>query len=717
MRVRGGAAAALAALIALTPSIGMPATALAAGSQAKVVIVVGAVESTTASFRSDADKIYAEAIKYTSDVTRIYSPNATWAKVRDAAQGANIFIYLGHGYGFPSPYRPVLSPSVHDGMGLNEIGGIDDYDKKYYGESYIANEIKLAKNAVVLLNHLCYSAGSSESGDPEPTIPVARERVDNFASGWIKAGARMVMADSWTSGIIYTIKSLFTTNQTLGAMWSAAPNRHLHELPFTPVRNPQFQGRLDPDTWTTGFHRSIVGALDMSTTDVMAGVGSASTAATTTTGDTVPPEVWSVDGPTALTPNNDGVADRLNLLARLSESASWTSSVTNAAGDVLRTQAGSGHLANLTWDLKSAGGLVSDGDYTWHLGATDAAGNAMAEASGSFTITAGPTPDTGVATLAPTTPLMTKVGTISYELHFGGPVTGLETADFTRTGSSAGCVVGAPVGSGADYTITLTSCKSGSVGLYLNQQTVTDGAANVGPAGPIVAPTVKVDTTAPKATTPKPSLRTGVALPSTSTGQPLLMRITWTGSDSGSGIASYDVQRSYDGGAYATIASGITATSLDWTMKPGHTYRFRVRARDKAGNVGAWTSAYSWGASLRQNSYSSVAYGGSWTTSSDVQASGGSLRYSSSAGATASLTFSGRAVGLVTTLRPTTGAVQVWIDGSLSATIDTYADTTVYRQVVFNKGWSSYGTHTIKLVVVGTAGRPRVELDAFELIR
>jgi hypothetical protein len=341
----------------------------------------------------------------------------------------------------------------------------------------------------------------------------------------------------------------------------------------------------------------------------------------------------------------------------------------------------------------------------------------MAEASGPFTITAGAAPATGVPSFAPTTPLMTKVGTISYALQFAAPVTGLEVADFTRTGSSAGCVVGAPVGSGADYTITLTSCGTGSVGLYLNQQTVMDGALNVGPAGPISAPTVIVDASAPKATTPKPSLRTGIALPSTSTTQPLLMRLTWTGSDTGSGVASYDVQRSYDGAAYATIKSATTATSLDWTMSPGHTYKFRVRARDKAGNVGAWTTAYSWNGALRQNSYSYLAYAGTWTTSSQASSSGGSVKWSSTAGASATLAFSGRAVGLVTTLRPDGGAVQVWVDGALAATIDTYADTTAYRQVVFNRTWSSYGSHTIKLVVVGTAGRPRFDFDALEIIR
>jgi len=249
MRIRAPFAAALAALVALTPLLAAPALASVTPAP-KVVIVVGAVEANTARDRADADVIYAEAIKYTPNVIRIYSPNATWAKVKAAAQGASIFIYLGHGYGFPSPYRPVLSPTVHDGMGLNEIGGISDSDKKYYGESLIASDIRLAKNAVVLINHACYSAGSSEAGHPEPTIPVARQRVDNFAAGWIKAGARMVMADSWTSGVTSMIKSIFTTNQTLADVWSNAPNRRGHE---------QGEGsQVDWSGWVDRLRRSLL---------------------------------------------------------------------------------------------------------------------------------------------------------------------------------------------------------------------------------------------------------------------------------------------------------------------------------------------------------------------------------------------------------------------------------------------------------------------------
>ena len=201
--------------------------------------------------------------------------------------------------------------------------------------------------------------------------------------------------------------------------------------------------------------------------------------------------------------------------------------------------------------------------------------------------------------------------------------------------------------------------------------------------------------------TAKPTLRTGVALEGTSTSQRLLMKLSWTGTDAGSGIASYDVQRSYDGAAFKTIASATTATTLNWTMTPGHTYRFRVRARDLSGNLGSWSPSYTWYPVLTQQSSASLTWTGAWTTASDAANSGGSAKAATAAGASVSYTFNGRAVAWVTTLDPGSGEVAVWIDGALVTTVDTRADDTSYRRVVYSKGWSSYGTHTIKLVVVG----------------
>ena len=96
---------------------------------------------------------------------------------------------------------------------------------------------------------------------------------------------------------------------------------------------------------------------------------------------------------------------------------------------------------------------------------------------------------------------------------------------------------------------------------------------------------------------------------------------------------------------------------------------------------------------------------------------GGTARYAPTAGANASLTVSARSIAFVTSRGPTRGAVKIYLDGVLVRTVDLYAASASYRWVSFSQIWSSIGTHTIKVVLVGTAGRPRVDLDAFEVVR
>jgi hypothetical protein len=132
------------------------AKAAAARTPAKVVIVVGATHGTTATYRRYADAAYAEAIKYTPNVVKVYSPNATWSKVKSAAVGASVLIYFGHGNGWPSPYTYDPKYTTKDGMGLNADlngdGKLSDYENKYYGEPYVKT-LDLAPNAIVLLHH------------------------------------------------------------------------------------------------------------------------------------------------------------------------------------------------------------------------------------------------------------------------------------------------------------------------------------------------------------------------------------------------------------------------------------------------------------------------------------------------------------------------------------------------------------------------------------
>lgn len=65
--------------------------------------------------------------------------------------------------------------------------------------------------------------------------------------------------------------------------------------------------------------------------------------------------------------------------------------------------------------------------------------------------------------------------------------------------------------------------------------------------------------------------------------------VSWSGQDDpgGSGVASYDVYVSDDGGAFTPFETNTTATSATFTGQVGHTYGFYSVATDNAGNVQA----------------------------------------------------------------------------------------------------------------------------------
>ena len=232
------------------------------------MIIVGATHGATAAYRTYADQAYSEAIKYTPNVVKVYSPNATWARVKAAVAGASVVIYMGHGNGWPSPYAYDPTYSTKDGFGLNATQGAGDYNNVYYGEPYVST-LALAPGAVVILNHLCYAAGNSEPGAAEPTVSVARQRVDNYAAGFLKAGAAAVIADGHSGPVGY-LRDLFTTNQSIESLWANQSNANGNIMSFPSVRTPGATAFEDPRTPTSGFYRSLVVRAATSTDDGIA---------------------------------------------------------------------------------------------------------------------------------------------------------------------------------------------------------------------------------------------------------------------------------------------------------------------------------------------------------------------------------------------------------------------------------------------------------------
>jgi hypothetical protein len=235
----------------------------------KVVLIVGPAGGATPYYKRLADQTAAAAAAYTSDIVKVYSPDATWPAVKTALQGASIVVYLGHGNGWPSIYRDSLYPPTQDGFGLNPHGGAADAHQ-YFGEEQIGSQIKLARNAVVVFSHLCYASGNTEPGLAEGTLDQAQQRVDNYAAGFFRAGAGAVIADAYLSPTYY-VTSMLRGRSSIDSIWRAAPNRNDHFLRFDSQRSKGAIAEMDPDEIDSGFHRSIVLKQSLASSQVLRG--------------------------------------------------------------------------------------------------------------------------------------------------------------------------------------------------------------------------------------------------------------------------------------------------------------------------------------------------------------------------------------------------------------------------------------------------------------
>lgn len=224
----------------------------------KVVIVSGPVGPYNRLYRSDADALARVARRYTSNVVLIKTPHATWSAVRAAAQGASIFVYLGHGNGWPSRYRDYLWPFTQNGLGLDPTTGADGRAHVYYGEASVASQIRFAPNAVVLLFHLCYASGNTEPGLPTGSLGDKRARVDNYAAGFFAAGARAVFADAYRPNTTY-MSRLFLGNASMSQIFHGVPTYHGHDIAWDAFRSTGAKAIMDPTNVARGpYYHSVV---------------------------------------------------------------------------------------------------------------------------------------------------------------------------------------------------------------------------------------------------------------------------------------------------------------------------------------------------------------------------------------------------------------------------------------------------------------------------
>jgi hypothetical protein len=201
-------------------------------------------------------------------------------------------------------------------------------------------------------------------------------------------------------------------------------------------------------------------------------------------------------------------------------------------------------------------------------------------------------------------------------------------------------------------------------------------------------------------------------------GSTLSTTMTWPpATDDHSGVSSYVVRRRIGTGSWSIIASALTTRSLKVSLSFSTATQFGIAGRDGVGNVGPQAESPPVTALLLQDSTSLAKYTGTWSLVSTSSASNGKLHSSTRAGASVEFKTTARAIAIVGRKRTGNGQAKVYVDGVYVKTIDFYRSSTQSKVVVFNQSWPTNGLHSVKLVVVGTSGRPRVEVDAFPILR
>ncbi|MGW5903771.1 peptidoglycan recognition protein family protein [Streptomyces althioticus] len=163
----------------------------------------------------------------------------------------------------------------------------------------------------------------------------------------------------------------------------------------------------------------------------------------------------------------------------------------------------------------------------------------------------------------------------------------------------------------------------------------------------------------------------------------------------------------------ATATFSAAAYLSNRMAKPGVASAWSMRAYDYAGNHRDTAATYT-PVILRE---SAAVRTGTWSTRSSTSYLGGKSYSSASKGASLSWTFTGRSAAWVVSRASSSGQAYVYVDGVKAATVDLRSSATSYRQAIWTKTWTANARHTVKIVVVGTSGRPTVTTDALVYIR
>lgn len=227
------------------------------------------------------------------------------------------------------------------------------------------------------------------------------------------------------------------------------------------------------------------------------------------------------------------------------------------------------------------------------------------------------------------------------------------------------------------------------------------------------------DTTAPVIEDANIGLRVGATLD----GRLIPARLSWSTTETESGVEHYQVRMSVDGAAWETLPTDGPAAageqppqSLDLELSRGRRYAFSVTAKDAEGNEGAWADSPAVRPRILQETHSTIAWDDGWRFVSRSSASGGGMAKARQPGISARASGQWLAAGWVSTPSPRSGVVDVSIDGIPEPAVDLFASSQQDRRLVFSQAWAEAEVRELIIRVLETPDRPRVEFDALVVL-
>jgi hypothetical protein len=559
----------------------------------KAVVIVGPTAELTTQNLTHGEAIAQLAEKFGMEVRRVFHPYATWDNVLANIQNANLVVYLGHGYGWPSPWG--FSEKSQNGFGLNPIEGGARNQVKYYGARQIVANVRLAPNALVLLDHLCYAAGNGEAGMVIPSWSVAQQRVDNYAAGFLAAGAHGVFAYSYQT-FDATVKALFKTDRTMASLFTT-PGAYPRPLygyvgwdarQLESIRTPGTINWLDPHE-KQGFLRAFSGDPAMTAADWRAGAMEA---------DPTPSPSPDVTPTPAGGPSTPAELSATALDRRYVQLA-WQPASGGDGALSYRIQRDGVRIARGVSDAGYLDRPPAVGVYEYRVRAVDAAGN-MSVFSATVSVTAvkvtgdpppsptpspspspSPTPTVTPPAGGPTAP--TELAATSLDRRY------VELAWQPASGGEGGLSYriqrnGVRIARGVTDTGYLD--RAPSFGVYEYRVRAVDAAGNKSVFSPSVSVTAVKVADPPPSPSPSPSDAAAPSQPKKLVAEAAGHRyvgLAWKASSGGVGKISYRIKRN---GVRIAIVTGTTF--VDRPLLAGR-YRYKVRAVDAAGNKSIFT--------------------------------------------------------------------------------------------------------------------------------